>query len=104
MRVVGRRLAPAGLDGGAAGRGRYEDAPCCVLAHDTAADPRFTYANKAAQRCFEYPWTEFAGLPSRLSAEAPNRVERQALLDKCQAGLGRGMTRGRPQHMAGRKC
>ena len=82
MRVVGRPLAPAGLDGGQAVRWLYEDAPCCVLAHDTAADPRFTYANKAAQRCFEYPWAEFAGLPSRLSAEVPDRVERQALLDK----------------------
>ena len=81
-RIVGRPLVPAGLDGGQAIRWLYEDAPYCVLAHDTAADPRFVYANKAAQRCFEYPWTEFAGLPSRLSAEAPDRAERQAFLDK----------------------
>ena len=87
MRVVGGgprppppRPRPADARRGPGGL--YEDAPCCVLAHDTAADPRFTYANKAAQRCFEYPWAEFAGLPSRLSAEAPDRVERQALLDK----------------------
>ena len=81
QRVVGRPFVPAGLEGGEAVRWLYEDAPFCVLAHDTAADPRFVYANKAAQRCFEYPWTEFAGLPSRLSAEAPNRAERQAFLD-----------------------
>lgn len=81
-RTVGRPLVPAGLDGGQAVRWLYENAPCCVLAHDTAADPRFVYANKAAQRCFEYPWAELAGLPSRLSAEEPNREERQALLDK----------------------
>ena len=80
-RVVGRPLVPAGLDGGEAVRWLYEDAPFCVLAHDTAADPRFIYANRAAQRCFEYPWAEFAGLPSRLSAEAPNRAERQAFLE-----------------------
>ena len=80
-RVVGRPLAPAALGGGEAVRWLYEDAPFCVLAHDTAPDPRFIYANKTAQRCFEYPWTEFAGLPSRLSAEAPNRAERQAFLD-----------------------
>ena len=80
-RVVGRPLVPAGLEGGQAVRWLYEDAPFCVLAHDTAADPRFVYANRAAQRRFEYSWTEFAGLPSRLSAEAPNRAERQAFLD-----------------------
>jgi hypothetical protein len=80
-RVVRRPLVPAGLGGSEAVRWLYEDAPFCVLAHDTAADPSFIYANRAAQRCFEYPWTEFAGLPSRLSAEAPSRAERQAFLD-----------------------
>ncbi len=80
-RVVGRPLVPAGLEGGEAVRWLYEDAPFCVLAHDAAEDPRFIYANRAAQRCFEYPWAEFAGLPSRLSAEAPNREERRAFLE-----------------------
>lgn len=59
----------------------YENAPYAVLAHDTAADPRFIYANRAAQRCFEYSWSELTSMPSRLSAEAPNRAERQRLLD-----------------------
>lgn len=31
--------------------------------------------------CFEYGWDEFITIPSRLSAEAPNRDERQRLLD-----------------------
>jgi hypothetical protein len=52
-----------------------------VLAHNTDADPRFIYANRAAQRCFEYSWAEIDSMPSRLSAEAPNRAERQRLLD-----------------------
>jgi PAS domain S-box-containing protein len=60
----------------------YEHAPFAVLAHDTDADPRFIYANRAAQRCFEYAWDELIGMPSRLSAEAPNRAERQRLLDE----------------------
>lgn len=60
----------------------YEAAPFCVLAHNTASDPRFVYANAAAQRCFEYSWAEFTTLPSRLSAEAPDRTERQSLLDQ----------------------
>jgi len=61
---------------------RLYDAPFVVLAHDTAADPRFTYANRAAQRLFEMPWSEIVGLPSRLSAEAPAREERQRLLEQ----------------------
>jgi hypothetical protein len=59
----------------------YQDAAYCVVAHNTDADPRFVYANMAAQACFEYNWDEFTSLPSRLSAEAPNRDERQRLLD-----------------------
>lgn len=59
----------------------YHQAPFAVLAHSNSADPIFIYANKTAQACFEYGWDEFITLPSRLSAEAPNRTERQALLD-----------------------
>ena len=59
----------------------YEAAPFCLLAHDTSPDPIFIYANDAAQRRFGYAWTEFTTLPSRLSAEAPNRAERQRLLE-----------------------
>ena len=44
-------------------------------------DPRFIYANKAAQACFEYGWDEIVSLPSRLSAEPVDREERQRLLD-----------------------
>jgi MEKHLA domain len=78
---VGCPLLPAAIPESDAARWLYEDAPFCVLAHNTDADPRFVYANRAAQRCFEYNWEEFTSLPSRLSAEAPNREERQRLLD-----------------------
>jgi len=60
----------------------YREAPFVVVAHDTDQDPKFIYANKAAQKCFEYSWEEFMSLPSRLSAEAPDRAERQSLLDE----------------------
>ncbi len=53
-----------------------------VLAHSPEDDPKFIYANKAAQKCFEYSWEEFLSLRSRLSAEAPDRAERQALLQQ----------------------
>jgi hypothetical protein len=47
------------------------DASFVVLAHNTAPDPRFIYANRTAQNCFEYSWDEFTALPSRLSVEQP---------------------------------
>ncbi len=59
----------------------YYRSAACVLAHNTDADPLFIYANKAAQGLFEYNWDEMVGMPSRLSAEAPNRAERRRLLD-----------------------
>jgi hypothetical protein len=76
-RIVGERLVPDG-------QGPvwlYNNAPFVVVAHNTEPDPRFIYANKSAQVCFEYSWDEFTQLPSRLSAEAPDRAERQQLLD-----------------------
>ena len=59
---------------------RLYAAPFVVLAHGTESDPLFNYANVAAQRLFELSWDEFIGLPSRLSAEAPERSERERLL------------------------
>jgi len=58
----------------------YQEAPFAVLAHNTDADPRFIYANKAAQDCFGYTWEEFMTLPSRLSAEVAEQPERQRQL------------------------
>ncbi len=81
-RFVGKALIaePAG-DAAAQAAWLYERAPFCVLAHNTAADPMFIYANRAGQKCFEYDWDEIVQVPSRLSAEAPDRAERQRLLD-----------------------
>ena len=73
-------LVPAHVRAAEACAWLYEHAPFAVLAHDTQADPHFVYANLHAQRCFERPWHEFVGMPSRLSAEAPDRAERAAAL------------------------
>lgn len=75
--LVGRPLVPE--DAGAAWL--YGEAPFGVLAHDGGEDPRFFYANVAAQTRFEYSWAQFAGLPSRLSAGPEDRAERQRLLE-----------------------
>ncbi|RTL52510.1 MAG: MEKHLA domain-containing protein [Bradyrhizobiaceae bacterium] len=77
-----KRLTGKPLAGAAQGpRWLYRDAPYVVLAHERSPDPCFIYANRAAQACFGYSWDEFIGMPSRLSAEAPERAERQRLLD-----------------------
>ncbi len=55
-------------------------APFVVVSHDTAPDPIFNYANQTALDLFEMDWTEFTRLPSRQSAEPPNREERSRLL------------------------
>jgi PAS domain-containing protein len=81
-RLVGKPLVPEelNLDQGAAWL--YDHAPFGILAHNTATDPVFVYGNKRAQTLFEYDWDELTALPSRLSAEAPERSERQAFLDQ----------------------
>ena len=84
-RLLGMPLVDPALAPQAAAHWLAEEAPFCVLAHDASADPRFIYANRAACECFEYPREELVGLPSRLSAEAPDRAERQALLDAVAA-------------------
>ncbi|WP_431324189.1 MEKHLA domain-containing protein [Rhizobium sp. YTU87027] len=77
QRIVGKALVQPGQGPG----WLYRQASCVVVAHNTDPDPRFIYANVAAQRRFEYTWDEFTKLPSRLSAEAPDRQARQLLLD-----------------------
>jgi hypothetical protein len=77
-RLLGKPLVPPGTDA----EWLYVQAPFVVLAHSTADDPKFVYANKAAQACFGYSLDEFLTLPSRLSAEAPQQAARQALLEK----------------------
>ncbi len=84
-RLTGEPLLSHPGGAGAQARWLYEAAPFCVLAHNTAADPVFIYANHAAQACFGYDWDEITRLPSRLSAEAPDRAERQRLLDAVAA-------------------
>jgi hypothetical protein len=59
--------------------------PHAIVAHGTEPDPLFFFGNAAALAAFGYEPEAFVGLPSRLSAEAPLREERQALLDRVSA-------------------
>jgi PAS domain-containing protein len=79
-RLVGEPLVADAGDARSGARWLYEAAPFCVLAHNAEAEPVFIYANRSAQDCFGYDWDEIIKLPSRLSAEAPERAERQRLL------------------------
>ena len=92
-RLLGTQLAGPSAVGASASdlEWLYERAPFCLLAHDGGSDPRFVYANRTAQRCFEYGWDEFVGLPSRLSALPDGRAERAVLLASvARDGFARG--------------
>ncbi|WDE98033.1 MEKHLA domain-containing protein [Lentisphaera profundi] len=57
-------------------------APMAILSHGVEADPLFNFASSQALELFELSWSDLLQMPSRLSAEAPNREERKALLDR----------------------
>lgn len=77
-RVLGRPLVAADHDPVQA----LWEAPAVVVAHGTQGDPLFFFGNRAALARFACPAERFVGMPSRLSAEAPLREERQALLER----------------------
>ena len=77
-RLTGRPLVPQDAD---PVRALWE-AAAVIVAHGTEADPLFFFGNRAALARFACPVERFVGMPSRLSAEAPLREERQALLDR----------------------
>ena len=62
-------------------------APFVLLSHNTEADPILTYGNRQALDLFELTWEELTAMPSRLTAEAPERKERARLLAEV-AGRG----------------
>lgn len=60
-------------------------APFVVLSHDTAADPILNYGNLAALNLFAMSWEELTAMPSRFTAEASSRAERERLLAEVTA-------------------
>ncbi|WP_133664160.1 MEKHLA domain-containing protein [Paraburkholderia sp. BL10I2N1] len=81
-RLLGKALVPEGMSVSERAAWLYEAAPFGILAHNTAEDPVFVYGNKRAQAMFGYDWNELTAVPSRLSAETPERSDRQAFLDQ----------------------
>jgi hypothetical protein len=58
------------------------EAPFVVLSHGPEPDPILSYGNRAALALFELSWLELTRLPSRLTAEVPDREERARLLSQ----------------------
>ena len=58
------------------------EAPFAVLSHGIEPDPIFNYGNRCAMELFELSWEQLTATPSRLSAEAPVKEERDALLKR----------------------
>jgi hypothetical protein len=76
---TGRDLVAPELPPAEAAR-RVFEAPFVVLSHGADADPVLTYGNRAALALFDLTWEELTRMPSRLTAEAPDREERARLL------------------------
>ncbi len=79
--LLGRPLAPPDFDDEQAAAYLFL-APMVLLSHDADADPIFNYANMTGLDLFELTWDELIELPSRRSAEAINRADRQKVLDQ----------------------
>lgn len=81
-RVTGRQLIADSAFTGEGLAGALFEAPFVLVSHNTAEDPLFNYGNRPALQLFELDWDVFIRLPSRLSAEAQNREERQRLMTR----------------------
>lgn len=57
-------------------------APFVLVSHGTELDPILNFGNAAALRLWEVTWEELRRMPSRETAEAPDRDERARLLDR----------------------
>jgi hypothetical protein len=85
QRLTGRTLLDAHGLSAAALVSAVDEAPFALVSHGTEADPIFNYGNLTALKLFGMSWAEFTALPSRYSAEQPNRAERERLLHEVKS-------------------
>jgi len=78
---TGRDLIPGVSDPRALSQ-RVFEAPFVLVSHGTQADPILNYGNHSALTLWAISWDELTRLPSRLTAEAPDREERVRLLER----------------------
>jgi hypothetical protein len=80
-RRLGRELIERSGDAVEDARRLFE-APQVVVSHGTESDPILNYGNRAALDLWETDVVQFTQMPSRLTAEAPERDERARLLER----------------------
>ncbi len=78
---TGRDLLSPDLDPHAA-IAALDAADFAVVSHGIQNDPVFNYGNRTALALFEMTWAEFTVLPSRLSAEPMQQIDRDRLLQQ----------------------
>ncbi len=78
---TGRDLTPGVSDPRERARILFE-APFVLVSHGTEVDPILNYGNRSALTLWDTTWEELTRMPSRLTAEAPNREERARLLER----------------------
>jgi MEKHLA domain len=59
---------------------RLFDATFVVVSHGMGVDPILNYGNQAALNLWDLSWEHFITTPSRLTAEADDRAERERIL------------------------
>ncbi|WP_296698721.1 MEKHLA domain-containing protein [Thiocapsa sp. UBA6158] len=83
-RLTGRDLIDPDLNDREAARRLFE-APFALLSHNAEPDPILTYGNRRVLDLLELDWEALTRMPSRLTAEAPDREERARLLAQVTA-------------------
>jgi MEKHLA domain len=60
------------------------EASFVVVSHGVEPDPILNYGNQTALDLWELPWEQFIRTPSRLTAEADDRIERSRMLERAK--------------------
>lgn len=81
LRWTGHELIPLKSSPHEHAKALFEQ-PFVVLSHGTQVDPILNYGNKAALDLWELTWEDFIKMPSRLTAEPVNRIDREFLLEQ----------------------
>jgi hypothetical protein len=61
------------------------NAPLIVVSHGTEPDPILNYGNQAALALWDTTWERLVRTPSRLTAEAMEREERERMLEQAKS-------------------
>ncbi|MCC2641844.1 MAG: uncharacterized protein K0S45_2257 [Nitrospira sp.] len=78
-------------------------APFVVVSHGAEVDPMLNYGSQLALNLWELTWDELRRTPSRLTAEAVNRAEREWMLEQARTRGYMGNYRGVRISSSGRR-